>query len=110
MGYLKFNKFDGSVDLLPAENIMHVSAPGAGDGDIGIKYGITAESAATPTFLTAVVAGTADGSGDAALTTASRNAINAAIEAANGTNDAVSVNLGSGLFCKSITIGDTDPS
>jgi len=45
---------------------------------------------------------------DADLTDASRNGINAAIELANGASGpAIEVDLGTGLFAKSVTITDT---
>ena len=40
MGYIKLKKADGSVDLLPAENIVHVSAPSSSNKDIGITYDV----------------------------------------------------------------------
>jgi len=111
MAYIKLKKADGSVDLLPADNIVHVSAPSSSNKDIGITYGVTAESAATPTFLIAIIAGD-DADGTAAdLTADSRNGINAAIELASGTaGPAIEVDLGTGLFCRSVTIGDADPT
>jgi|TARA_S200002703_G_scaffold38503_1_gene33855 hypothetical protein len=111
MGYIKLKKYDGSVDLLPADNIVHVSAPSSSNKDIGITYGVVAESAATPTFLIAIIAGADSADSAADLTAASRNGINTAIELAAGTaGPAIEVDLGAGLFCKSVTIGDADPS
>ena len=110
MGYIKLIKADSTVDLLPAENIIHVSVPSASNKDIGIRYGIPSGEA-TITFVTAIIAGANASNSDADLTAASRNGINTAIELAAGTaGPAIEVDLGAGLFCKSVTIGDADPS
>jgi len=113
MAYIKLNKKDGSVDLLPAENIVHVSAPSGTNGDIGITYGVTVVGATSETFLVAIIAGE-DESTDVALTDISRNGINAAIEKAivqpKGSTAVAVVDLGEGVFCKSVSIGDADPT
>jgi|TARA_R100000455_G_C6198571_1_gene70221 hypothetical protein len=110
MGYIKLIKADSTVDLLPAENIIHVSVPSTTNKDIGIRYGIPSGES-TLSFVTAIIAG-ADASGsDAELTADSRKGIIEAIEKANGASGpAIPVYLGDGLFCKSVTTGDTDPS
>jgi hypothetical protein len=112
MAYIKLIKKDASVDLLPAENIVHVSAPDATSGKITVTYGVTAFGAASgaTSYLVAVIAGEiADGTATD-LTDASRDGINAAIEKAitepKGSTAVVAVDLGGVLFCKSVTIGD----
>tara|TARA_E500000305_G_scaffold92423_1_gene80483 strand:- start:56 stop:388 length:333 start_codon:yes stop_codon:yes gene_type:complete len=110
MGYIKLIKADSTVDLLPAENIIHVSVPSASNKDIGIRYGIPSGEA-TITFVTAIIAGANASNSDADLTAASRKGIIEAIEKANGASGpAIPVDLGAGLFCKSVTTGDADPS
>ena len=102
MGYLKFMKADGSADLLPADDLFHVSAPSATNADINIILGGNAPK------VYAVIAGANSADAAADLTAASRDGINAAIEKANGASGpAIVVDLGEGLFCKSVTITDT---
>ena len=101
MNYLKFKKQDGSVDLLPADELLHVGAPVATSGDINITLG-------NSKFKYAVIAGDDKDGTAAALTTASRDGINAAIEKlVNLPGNVVEVDLGEGLFAESITITDT---
>ena len=108
MGYLKFLKSDGSVDLLPADALYHVSGPATTSKDITIDLGIPSGNDTTFATVKAVIAG-ADKDGTAAdLTAASRNGINdAIIKAAQAEGLVVQVDLGAGLFCASITITDT---
>jgi len=102
MGYLKFMKADGSADLLPADDLFHVSAPKASSADINITLGGNAPK------VYAVIKGANSANADADLTAASRNGINAAIEKANGASGpAIVVDLGEGLFCKEIEITDS---
>ena len=101
MGYIKLMKADGSSDLIPAEGIHHVSSPSSTAKDINLAI------SGSP-FKYAVIAGADSDDADADLTAASRNGINAAIELANGASGpAIVVDLGEGLFCKSVTITDT---
>ena len=94
-------KADGSSDLIPAEGIHHVSAPSSTNKDI------TLDISGSP-FKYAVIAGATSADAAADLTAASRNGINAAIELANGASGpAIVVDLGEGLFCKSVEITDT---
>lgn len=77
MGYISFAKASGEVDLLPAENIVHVGA--ATNTAIVIEYGISAGNAATSLQATVTYA-TVAGIVDADV----RKKVNAAIEKANG--------------------------
>jgi hypothetical protein len=114
MAYIKLMKKDGDFDLLPADNIVHVSAPSGTNADIAVTYGVTVVGAASETFLIAIIAGGDKDGTDAALTPASRNGINAAIVKAitepKGSTAVAAVDLGEGLFCKSVTIGDEEPT
>ena len=104
MGYIKLMKADGSSDLIPAEGIHHVSAPASTSKDITLAI------SGSP-FKYAVIAGADSDDADADLTAASRDGINAAIELANGASGpAIEVDLGTGLFAKSVTITDTAAS
>ena len=86
MGYISFKKSGGEVDLLPAENIMHVGA--ASSTSIVIVYGIgngagsgNGLSQPNPDFLNATVSyGDTSSIDDPNV----RGLINAAIELANG--------------------------
>ncbi len=110
MGYIKLIKADLTVDLLPAENIIHVSEPSTSNKDIGIRYGMPSGES-TITFVTAIIAGADADNANADLTAASRKGIIEAIEKANGASGpAIPVDLGAGLFCKSVSTGDADPS
>ena len=101
MGYIKLMKADGSADLIPAEGVHHVSAPSTSNKDITLAI------SGSP-FKYAVIAGADSADADADLTAASRNGINAAIELANGASGpAIAVDLGTGLFAKTVTITDT---
>ncbi len=75
MGYISFSKGGGEVDLLPAENIMHVTS--AGTTDCKIVYGLRAKD-------DVLVEATVVISSAEASATSIRNAVNAAIELANG--------------------------
>ena len=77
MGYISFKKASGEVDLLPAENIMHVADASA--TAIVIEYGISAGDAATSLQATVTYATTASVDNPNV-----RGLINAAIESANG--------------------------
>ena len=96
MGYISFKKTGGKVDLLPAENIMHV---GTDNGSrIVIVYGIgngdgtgSGTLAPAPDFLNATVK---YGSTSSIDNPNVRGLINAAIEKANGASGpAISVGL-----------------
>jgi len=77
MGYISFNKGGGDVDLIPAENIVHVSAADA--DNIQISYGVGLGT--SPAVMTAdVVYATASAAQYATV----RGLVNAAIEKANG--------------------------
>ena len=96
MGYISFKKTGGEVDLLPAENIMHVG--NASTSQIVIVYGIgngggagAGTLAPNPDFLNATV-----NYGDTTSVDNPnvRGLINAAIELANGASGpAISVDL-----------------
>ena len=77
MGYISFLKASGEVDLLPAENIVHVGD--ATNTAIVIEYGVSAGNAATSLQAT-VTYGTVAAIDDADV----RKKVNAAIEKANG--------------------------
>ena len=102
MGYISFAKATGDVDLLPAENITHVSMT---DADTAvIEYGIPAGDA--DTLLQATVefatAWEAEGGKDAAIV--ARIAINNAISAAGGTaGPAIPVQLQLGQYVTSVS-------
>ena len=101
MGYIKLMKADGSSDLIVADGVHHVSAPSDSNKDITLAI------SGSP-FKYAVIAGANSADAAADLTAASRNGINAAIEKANGASGpAILVDLGTGLFAKSVTITDT---
>ena len=96
MGYISFKKTGGEVDLLPAENIMHVGVASA--TQIVIVYGIgngggtgSGALAPAPDFLNATVKYDSTASLDNPNV---RGLINAAIELANGASGpAISVGL-----------------
>jgi len=96
MGYISFKKTGGEVDLLPAENIMHVET--ASSTSIVIVYGIgngggtgSGSLAPIPDFLNATVNYGDTSSIDNPNV---RGLINAAIELANGASGpAISVGL-----------------
>ncbi len=86
MGYISFKKTGGEVDLLPAENIMHVGV--ASSTSIIIMYGVgngggtgSGSLAPAPDFLNAEVKFGDTSSIDNPNV---RGLINAAIELANG--------------------------
>ena len=77
MGYISFLKASGEVDLLPAENIVHVGA--ATNTAIVIEYGVSAGNAATSLQATVTYATVASLDNPDV-----RKKVNAAIEKANG--------------------------
>jgi len=85
MGYLKFKKASGQVDLLPAEGVMHVGTPN--NTTVVLKYDANAAmDTATITFV--------DASGTADHENLIRTAINSSIENINGASGpAVVVNM-----------------
>ena len=95
MGYIKFKKTasanGGAADLLPADNIVHVSTPTATTVVIKLGYGADAVDEATITYATQTDFSTI------------RDAINNAIELANGASGpAITVDM---VDITSITIG-----
>ena len=106
MGYISLKKYDGTVDLLPAENIMHVAKGAALDIAI-IEYGVAAGNAATSLQASIQFADSSDGSTDKNWSSeaALRNAINNAIQLANGSSGpAVPVKLETGMVCEAVTV------
>ena len=106
MGYISLKKYDGTVDLLPAENIMHVAKGAALDIAI-IEYGVSAGNGATSLQASIQFAEASDGTTDKNWSTeaALRNAINNAIQSANGASGpAIPVQLESGMVCESVTV------
>ena len=108
MGYISFKKSGGEVDLLPAENIMHVG--NATSTKIIIVYGIgngagTGDGALAPDpdFLNATVNfGDTSSVNDPNV----RGLINAAIEKANGASGpAIPVNLPTLVSSVSVQFG-----
>ncbi len=102
MGYISLKKSTGDVDLLPAENIVHVSM--SDTHTAVIKYGFSADGIA---LLQATVVFVDSTSADKAWSSSvnARIAINNAISAAAGTSGpALPVALESGQFCGSVTI------
>ena len=77
MGYIKFKKAGGEVDLLPAENIVHVTSSSVTNCEI--VYGIAAGASADKLVDAVIVI-----DGNEESTTSIRNAVNNAIELANG--------------------------
>ena len=77
MGYISFSKGGGEVDLLPAENIIHVTSSGVTNCEI--VYAIPGGTNRDKLVDAVVVI-----SDDEESTTSIRNAVNAAIEKANG--------------------------
>ncbi len=101
MGYISLKKSGGDVDLLPAENIVHVSM--SDTHTAVIEYGVSdggMKLQATVVFV--------DSTGTDKAWSSSVNAriaINNAISAAAGTSGpALPVALESGQFCGSVTI------
>ena len=82
MGYIKFKKAGGEVDLLPAENIVHVTSSGTTNCEI--VYGIAAGGSADKLVDAVIIISSAEES-----TTSIRNAVNNAIELANGASGPV---------------------
>ena len=103
MGYISLKKSTGDVDLLPAENIVHVSMEDSLTAVI--EYGVSAGDAATSLRATVTFV---DSTGDDKPWSSSVNAriaINNAISAAAGTSGpALPVALESGQFCGSVQI------
>ena len=107
MGYISLKKHDGTVDLLPADNIMHV-AKGAALDLATIEYGVVAGNGVTSLQASIQFAESSDGATDKNWSSeqALRNALNNAIQLANGNSGpAVPVKLETGMVCESITIG-----
>jgi|TARA_E500000318_G_C3459327_1_gene172000 hypothetical protein len=77
MGYISFSKGGGEVDLLPAENIIHVTSSGTTNCEI--VYAIPGGASADKLVDAVVVISAAEASAKSI-----RNAVNAAIEKANG--------------------------
>jgi hypothetical protein len=99
MGYLKFKKAGTAVDLLPAENIMHVTSSGTTDCKIVYNVALNDAAVANVTLLEAtIVIASAEASTDTI-----RKAVNDAIEIANGTNDAVVVDFVNAITSVSMT-------
>ena len=99
MGYISFSKGGGEVDLLPAENIVHVTS--AGDTDCKIVYGSVVEDKVL--LEATVVISAAEES-----TTSIRNAVNAAIEKANGASGpAIPVAFANTVTSVTPTLGPT---
>ena len=106
MGYISLKKYDGTVDLLPADNIMHVAKGAALDIAI-IEYGVSAGNAATSLQASIQFAESSDGTTDKNWSSeaALRNALNNAIQLANGNSGpAVPVKLETGMVCEAVTI------
>jgi hypothetical protein len=106
MGYISLKKFDGTVDLLPADNIMHVAKGAALDIAV-IEYGVSAGNAATSLQASIQFAESSNGTTDKDWSSeaALRNALNNAIQLANGNSGpAVPVKLETGMVCESVTI------
>ena len=106
MGYISLKKYDGTVDLLPADNIMHVAKGAALDIAI-IEYGVSAGNAATSLQASIQFAESSDGTTDKNWSSeqAMRNALNNAIQLANGNSGpAIPVKLETGMVCESVTI------
>ena len=102
MGYISLKKSTGDVDLLPAENIVHVSMSDTHTAVIeyGVADGGGGMLQATVVFVDSAAADKAWSSSINA-----RIAINNAISTAAGTSGpALPVALESGQFCGSVTI------
>jgi len=103
MGYISLKKSTGDVDLLPAENIVHVSM--SDTHTAVIEYGVSAGNAATSLRATVVFVDSADADKAWSSSVNARIAINNAISAAAGTSGpALPVALELGQFCGSVTI------
>ena len=107
MGYISLAKVTkGEVDLLPADGIFHV-APAAGVLDQAvINYG-PAGDGTDVVKATIQFAESSDGTTDKdwSSATAMRNALNTAINLANGASGpAVAVKLETDMVCESVTI------
>jgi len=103
MGYISLKKSTGDVDLLPAENIVHVSM--SDTHTAVIEYGVSAGDAATSLQATVVFVDSTGTDKAWSSSVNARIAINNAISAAAGTSGpALPVALESGQFCGSVTI------
>jgi hypothetical protein len=106
MGYISLKKSTGDVDLLPAENIVHVSM--SDTHTAVIEYGVLlSDGGGGDTSLQATVVFVDSAAADKAWSSSvnARIAINNAISAAAGTSGpALPVALESGQFCGSVTI------
>ncbi len=99
MGYISFSKGGGEVDLLPAENIIHVTS--GGTTDCKIVYGVFAKDD-IPLEATVVI------SSAEASATSIRNAVNTAIEKANGASGpAIPVAFANTVTSVTPTLGPT---
>ena len=103
MGYISLAKSTGDVDLLPAENIVHVSMTDADTAVIeyGVSDGYDDKSLqATVEFATAWAV-----EGSKAATVVARIAINNAISIAGGASGpAIPVQLQAGQYVTSVTL------
>ena len=103
MGYISLKKSTGDVDLLPAENIVHVSMEDSLTAVI--EYGVSAGDAATSLQATVTFVDSAGDDKPWSSSVNARIAINNAISAAAGTSGpALPVALESGQFCGSVQI------
>ena len=103
MGYISFKKSTGDVDLLPADNVMHVASEDV--NEVIIEYGITGGTTATTLKASVVFASdwaTTDGVSYAVL---QRNAVNDALSIAAGTSGpAIPVQMPKGMFVSTVSI------
>ena len=103
MGYISLKKSTGDVDLLPAENIVHVSMEDTLTAVI--EYGVSAGNAATSLQARVEFVDSAGEDKPWSSEVNARIAINNAISAAAGTSGpALPVALESGQFCGSVQI------
>jgi len=99
MGYISFKKSGGEVDLLPAENIVHVTS--SGTTDCKIVYGVFAKD---DVLLEATVVISSAEESIASI----RNAVNDAIEKANGASGpAIPVAFANTVTSVTPTLGPT---
>lgn len=103
MGYISLKKSTGDVDLLPAENIVHVSMEDTLTAVI--EYGVSAGNAATSLQARVEFVDSAGEDKPWSSEVNARIAINNAISAAAGTSGpALPVALESGQFCGIVQI------
>jgi hypothetical protein len=103
MGYISFKKSTGDVDLLPADNVMHVASNDV--NGVIIEYGITGGTTATTLKADITFASDWADTGGVTYDVLQRNAVNDALSIAAGTSGpAIPVQMPKGMFVSAVLI------